>query len=56
VPSRASRITPQHKTERFLEERAVKHGAEIVRGADVLAVHQDGDGVEVWTETDRVRA
>jgi len=49
-------ITPQYHTERLLEERAVKHGAEIVRGAEVQAVRQDGDGVEVRSETDTWRA
>ncbi|MEU5884701.1 FAD-dependent monooxygenase [Spirillospora sp. NPDC047279] len=40
-------ITPQYETERVLEERALAAGAEIVRGAEVTALRQDADGVEV---------
>ncbi|MFC4946780.1 FAD-dependent oxidoreductase [Pseudonocardia sp. GCM10023141] len=38
-------ITPQSITERMLEQRCVESGVEIVRGAQVTAVEQDGDGV-----------
>src|SRR5215210_1626756 len=40
-------VTPQYQTERVLEERASALGARIVRGAEVLDLHQDNDGVEV---------
>jgi 2-polyprenyl-6-methoxyphenol hydroxylase-like FAD-dependent oxidoreductase len=49
-------ITPQYQTERLLEERAVKHGAEILRGSEVLGVRQDRDGVDVRTDTRTWRA
>ena len=49
-------VTPQYQTERLLEERAVKHGAEIRRGAEVVTVRQDGDGVDVRTDSDTWRA
>jgi 2-polyprenyl-6-methoxyphenol hydroxylase-like FAD-dependent oxidoreductase len=45
-------ITPQYHTERLLLERAIKHGAEIMRGAEVVDVRQDRDGVDVQTDTD----
>ncbi|KJK55993.1 FAD-dependent oxidoreductase [Saccharothrix sp. ST-888] len=38
-------ITPQYNTERLLKERALKAGATIVRGTELLALHQDGRGV-----------
>ncbi|MFB7662770.1 FAD-dependent oxidoreductase [Kitasatospora sp. NPDC056138] len=38
-------ITPQSNTERLLRERALKAGATVVRGAELLALHQDGRGV-----------
>ncbi|GAA4263466.1 FAD-dependent monooxygenase [Dactylosporangium darangshiense] len=43
-------ITPQYNVERVLEERAVKAGVRIVRGASVTGVEQDADGVEVRTD------
>jgi 2-polyprenyl-6-methoxyphenol hydroxylase-like FAD-dependent oxidoreductase len=39
--------TPQYNTERVLRERAERLGAELVAGAEVLAVRQDAHGVEV---------
>ncbi|MEV0278108.1 FAD-dependent monooxygenase [Streptomyces sp. NPDC050610] len=45
-------ITPQYETERVLEERAVRLGADIRYGAEVLALRQDGDGVEADVRTD----
>ncbi|WP_411083485.1 rifampin monooxygenase [Streptomyces sp. cmx-18-6] len=39
--------TLQPVTERLLHERAVELGAEIRRGREVVAVGQDGDGVDV---------
>jgi len=43
-------VTPQYQTERLLEGRAVKHGAEILRSHEVLDVQQDDDGVDVRTD------
>ena len=40
-------VTPQYHTERVLEEYASTHGAEIMRGADVVDLRQDTDGVEL---------
>ncbi|MFI5528947.1 FAD-dependent monooxygenase [Kitasatospora sp. NPDC051853] len=42
-------ITPQYNVERLLQERAVKAGAVIVRGAEVSALRQDGRQVELDT-------
>jgi 2-polyprenyl-6-methoxyphenol hydroxylase-like FAD-dependent oxidoreductase len=39
--------TPQYHTERVLEQRAVRAGAELVRRAEVVAVRPGADGVEV---------
>jgi 2-polyprenyl-6-methoxyphenol hydroxylase-like FAD-dependent oxidoreductase len=49
VPSRYPMvlIVPQSGTERVLEARAGELGVEIVRGADVVGIDQDGDGVNV---------
>src|ERR671917_696877 len=40
-------VTPQYQTERVLEEHAVALGAQIVRGAEVVGLRQDNDGVEL---------
>src|SRR5215216_6631706 len=40
-------VTPQYHTEGVLEEHASALGAEIVRGADVVDLRQDTDGVEL---------
>jgi len=40
-------ITPQYETERLLAARARAAGAEIVEGAEVTGLRQNGDGVEV---------
>jgi 2-polyprenyl-6-methoxyphenol hydroxylase-like FAD-dependent oxidoreductase len=40
-------VTPQYNTERVLEERASALGVRIVRGAEVLGLRQDADGVEL---------
>jgi 2-polyprenyl-6-methoxyphenol hydroxylase-like FAD-dependent oxidoreductase len=40
-------VTPQYHTERVLEEHAAALGAQIVRGADVVDLRQDTDGVEL---------
>src|ERR671916_472957 len=40
-------VTPQYNTERVLEEHAAALGAQIVRGADVVDLRQDTDGVEL---------
>ncbi|WP_163506983.1 FAD-dependent monooxygenase [Fodinicola acaciae] len=40
-------VTPQYNVERLLERRAVAAGAQIVRGAEVVALHQDETGVDV---------
>ncbi|MEV8628088.1 FAD-dependent monooxygenase [Streptomyces sp. NPDC051079] len=39
--------TPQHVTERLLEERAVALGAELRRGHEVVGLDQDDTGVDV---------
>ena len=44
-------ITPQYHVERLLHRRAVDLGAELVRGAEVLDVAQDGAGVDVRVRT-----
>jgi 2-polyprenyl-6-methoxyphenol hydroxylase-like FAD-dependent oxidoreductase len=44
-------VTPQYEVERLLEERAVKHGARILRGVAVAGLRQDAEGVDVITET-----
>ncbi|SOE15894.1 2-polyprenyl-6-methoxyphenol hydroxylase [Streptomyces sp. 2323.1] len=38
---------PQARTETLLEERARELGVEILRGHEVVGVHQDAEGVEV---------
>jgi 2-polyprenyl-6-methoxyphenol hydroxylase-like FAD-dependent oxidoreductase len=38
---------PQYKTEQLLEDRARALGAEIVYGAEVTGLSQDGDGVDL---------
>ncbi|MEU5051266.1 FAD-dependent monooxygenase [Streptomyces sp. NPDC021096] len=43
-------MTPQYHTERLLEERALKHGAEIRRGARVTGLSQDAAGVDVHVQ------
>ena len=40
-------ITPQSGTERVLQARAEQLGVEIVRGAEVVGIRQDADGVTV---------
>src|SRR5215212_3554653 len=40
-------VTPQYHTERVLEEHASALGAQIVRGAEVVDLRQDNDGVEL---------
>ncbi len=40
-------ITPQSNTERLLQERALKAGATILRGAEVIGLRQDAQGVSV---------
>src|SRR5215210_6523298 len=40
-------VTPQYHTERVLEEHASALGAQIVRGAEVVGLRQDNDGVEL---------
>jgi 2-polyprenyl-6-methoxyphenol hydroxylase-like FAD-dependent oxidoreductase len=40
-------VTPQYHTERVLEEHASALGAQIVRGADVVDVRQDTNGVDL---------
>ncbi|MFF6872012.1 FAD-dependent oxidoreductase [Streptomyces sp. NPDC012450] len=42
-------ITPQYHVERLLERRALAAGARIVRGAEVVRLRQDDDGVELET-------
>ena len=40
-------VTPQYQTEGVLEERASALGAQIVRGADVVDLRQNPNGVEL---------
>ncbi|MFE5869585.1 FAD-dependent monooxygenase [Streptomyces roseifaciens] len=49
LPSRFPGVlmTPQYETERVLEERALKAGAVLRRGAEVTGLRQDADGVEL---------
>ncbi|WP_405365641.1 FAD-dependent monooxygenase [Kitasatospora sp. NBC_00039] len=42
-------ITPQSNTERLLQERALKAGATILRGAEVTGLRQDAEGVTIET-------
>ncbi len=49
-------ITPQFNVERALEKRAAVAGARIVRGAQVTALRQDPDGVELTVDGATVRA
>ena len=49
-------ITPQYTVEHLLEQRALEHGAEILRGHRVENIQQNGDGVEVVSAGDRIRA
>src|SRR5690242_18403112 len=49
-------ITPQYNIERALEDRAVAAGARIVRGCQVIGLHQDSDGVDVQTNDETYRA
>jgi 2-polyprenyl-6-methoxyphenol hydroxylase-like FAD-dependent oxidoreductase len=49
-------ITPQYNVEQLLEKRATAAGARIVRGAEVTALRQDADGVELTTDGATVRA
>ena len=48
-------IVAQARTEALLERRAHRLGVEIVRGAEVVGLHQDGDGVQVVTKGPNVR-
>ncbi|MGW4212245.1 FAD-dependent monooxygenase [Lentzea sp. NPDC004789] len=49
-------ITPQYHVERLLEERAKAAGARIVRGAEVTALSQDADGVDLTVDGAVLRA
>lgn len=49
-------ITPQYNVEQVLEKRAAAAGARIVRGAEVTALRQDADGVELSVDGGSVRA
>jgi 2-polyprenyl-6-methoxyphenol hydroxylase-like FAD-dependent oxidoreductase len=49
-------ITPQFNVERALEKRATAAGARIVRDAQVTALRQDADGVELTIGGATVRA
>ncbi|MFI0412003.1 FAD-dependent monooxygenase [Actinomadura sp. 3N508] len=44
-------VTPQYETERVLRERALEAGAEIVFGAEAVALRQDAAGVDVDVRT-----
>ncbi|MER5639608.1 FAD-dependent monooxygenase [Kitasatospora sp. NPDC002227] len=45
-------ITPQSNTEHLLQERALKQGVTLLRGARLVGLRQDAQGVELDTETD----
>jgi 2-polyprenyl-6-methoxyphenol hydroxylase-like FAD-dependent oxidoreductase len=45
-------VTPQYQTERVLTERAVRNGARIIEGAEVVALRQNADGVDVDVRSD----
>ncbi|MFJ3787906.1 FAD-dependent monooxygenase [Kitasatospora sp. NPDC090091] len=49
-------ITPQSNTERLLQERALKAGATILRGAEVTGLRQDAEGVTLETVEDGTTA
>jgi 2-polyprenyl-6-methoxyphenol hydroxylase-like FAD-dependent oxidoreductase len=49
-------ITPQYNVERLLEKRAAEAGAHIVRGAQVTALRQDADGVDLTVDGATLRA
>ena len=49
-------ITPQYHVERALEKRAVTAGARIVRNAQVSALRQNPDGVELTVDGATIRA
>ncbi|CAM5438512.1 FAD-dependent monooxygenase [Streptomyces abikoensis] len=53
LPSRFPGVlfTPQYETERILEERALKAGVVLRRGAEVTGLRQDADGVDVDLRT-----
>jgi 2-polyprenyl-6-methoxyphenol hydroxylase-like FAD-dependent oxidoreductase len=45
-------VAPQYQTERVLEERAARAGADIRRGSEVTGLTQHPDGVEVTVHQD----
>jgi 2-polyprenyl-6-methoxyphenol hydroxylase-like FAD-dependent oxidoreductase len=49
-------ITPQYNVEQVLEKRAMAAGVRIVRGAQVTALRQDADGVDLTVDGATVRA
>ncbi|GAA5200120.1 FAD-dependent monooxygenase [Rugosimonospora acidiphila] len=51
IPSRFAYllITPQYNVESLLRRRAQRAGAVLIRGAEVLGLHQDSEGVHVET-------
>ncbi|MFI5952241.1 FAD-dependent monooxygenase [Cryptosporangium sp. NPDC051539] len=49
-------ITPQYNVEAALERRAVAAGARLVRGAEVTALRQDAEGVDLTVDGATVRA
>jgi 2-polyprenyl-6-methoxyphenol hydroxylase-like FAD-dependent oxidoreductase len=49
-------ITPQYNVEQALEKRATAAGAHILRGAEMTALRQDADGVELTVDGGSVRA
>jgi 2-polyprenyl-6-methoxyphenol hydroxylase-like FAD-dependent oxidoreductase len=48
-------ITPQYETERVLQERLDRLGVPVVRGAEVVGLAQDADGVDVRVRGDGQR-
>ena len=45
-------VTPQYQTERLLTERAVRLGARIETGVEVVGLRQDAEGVDVDVRVD----
>jgi 2-polyprenyl-6-methoxyphenol hydroxylase-like FAD-dependent oxidoreductase len=49
-------ITPQYEVEHLLEQRAAKHGVQIMRGVEMQHLRQDDTGVDVLTTSGSMRA
>jgi len=49
-------VTPQYEVERLLEQRALEHGAQILRGVEMTGLRQDGEGVDVLASNGSLHA